>query len=129
MRVRALLILILAIATWPVVAMAEAPARLPVAIKPPLPFPANAAGYQWVYKCPAGKRCTIYLPGQTFDLVTQAVVILVMFPVGNAIIPTYFWRVTFQSNPERTGFIQNPPSFAMTVSSELLLDASGPIGP
>jgi hypothetical protein len=69
------------------------------------------------------------LPGQSFDLVTQAVVMLVMFPVGNAIIPTYFWWVTFQSSPERTGFIQNPPSFTMTVSSEFLLDASGPIGP
>lgn len=129
MRVKPLLILILALSTWPVISAAQAPARLPITVKAPLPFPANAAGYQWIYKCPAGKRCTIYLPGQSFDLVTQAVVMLVMFPVGNAIIPTYFWWVTFQSSPERTGFIQNPPSFTMTVSSEFLLDASGPIGP
>jgi hypothetical protein len=129
MRVKPLLILILALVAWPFAAMAQSPARLPVPIKPPLPFPANAAGYQWIYKCPAGKRCTIYLPGQTFDLVTQAVVILVMFPVGSATIPSYFWWVAFQSSPERTGFIQNPSSFTMTVSSEFLLDASGPIGP
>jgi hypothetical protein len=128
-RAKPLLILILAISILPFSSAAQSPARLPVPIKPPLPFPSNAAGYEWIYKCPSAKKCTIFLPGQSFDLATQAVVVLVMLPVGDAIIPTYFWWVTFQAGSERTGFIQNPPSFTMTVSSEFLLDAAGPIGP
>jgi hypothetical protein len=129
MRVKSLSVLLLAISLWPFAAAAQPVERMTVPIKPPLPFPADAAGYQWIYKCPAGKKCTIFLPGQSFDLATQAVVVLVMLPVGKAIIPSYFWWVTFQIAPERTGFLQNPASFTMSVSSEFRLDSAGPIGP
>src|ERR1700759_3181364 len=129
MRVKPLSVLLLAISFGPFAAAAQPAERMTVPIKPPLPFPADAAGYQWIYKCPAGKKCTIFLPGQSFDLATQAVVVLVMLPVGKAIIPSYFWWVTFQIAPERTGFLQNPASFTMSVSSEFRLDSAGPSGP
>lgn len=106
---------------------AQSPVQIPS--KAPLPFPAKSAGYQWIYRCPPSKKCIIYLPGQSFDLAVHATVVLVMFPVGNAIIPSYFWWVTFQSGSERAGFIQNPSSFAMTVSSDFLLESAGAIGP
>jgi hypothetical protein len=130
MLMKVVLILILAASTTvPFSSQAQSPAHNALPVKPPLPFPANAAGYQWTYKCPPGKKCIIFLPGQSFDLAVRAIVVLVMFPVGNAIIPSYFWWVTIQAGTERTGFIQNPSSFTMTVSPEFILDSTGPIGP
>src|SRR6266404_5348571 len=89
MLMKSVLILILAASMIvPFSSQAQSPAHSAVAVKPPLPFPANAVGYQWTYKCPPDKKCIIYLPGQSFDLAVRARVVLVMFPVGNAIIPS-----------------------------------------